>query len=138
MANKETFSQSFKLLYLAGLVLIPGAFLYIAARLGRRRWLATGCCSIAILFSLLLAMLTVVKGGGLGIWAISTLEMMILTTRSSVLAVPQVGLSPNAHAYAGVTALPFVHSWSRPCIPVPPALVNQSLFLSESAWRQVL
>jgi hypothetical protein len=29
-------------------------------------------------------------------------------------------------------------TWSRPCIPVPPALVNQSLFLSESAWRQVL
>jgi IS30 family transposase len=27
--------------------------------------------------------------------------------------------------------------WSRSCIPVPPALVNQSLFLSESAWRQV-
>ena len=34
-----------------------------------------------------------------------------------------------------VTAHPM---WSRPYIPVPPALVSQSLFLSKHAWRQVL
>jgi hypothetical protein len=34
--------------------------------------------------------------------------------------------------------LPAQCYWFRPYIPVPPALVNQSLFLSKLAWRQVL
>nr|WP_314621482.1 hypothetical protein [uncultured Noviherbaspirillum sp.] len=70
-------SQSFNLLYLAALVVVPGAILYVAARFGQRRWLSIGCCTIAGLFSVLLSMLTLIKDGGMGIWAVSVLEAMI-------------------------------------------------------------
>jgi hypothetical protein len=48
------------------------------------------------------------------------------------------GVSIESDAFLDIASRDQWRDWSRPCIPVPPALVNQSLFLSESAWRQVL
>ena len=65
------------LLFLAGILVVPGAILYIAAHVSQRAWFAVGCCVVCILFATALCTLTLVKGGGMAIPAIATLEAIV-------------------------------------------------------------
>ncbi len=70
-------SQLPGLLFLAGILVVPGAILYMAAHVSQRAWFAVGCCVVCILFATALCTLTLVKGGGMAIPAISTLEAIV-------------------------------------------------------------
>ncbi|WP_324780984.1 hypothetical protein [Thiobacillus sedimenti] len=70
-------SQLPGLLYLTGILAVPGALLYFAAHLSQRAWFAVGCCVVCILFAAALCTLLLVKGGGMGIPAIAAAEAVV-------------------------------------------------------------
>ncbi|MBU0782577.1 MAG: hypothetical protein KJ798_10840 [Gammaproteobacteria bacterium] len=55
----------------------PGFLLFFAAHLAGRPWFSVVCFSIAALFATVLAALSLVPGGGMGISALATTEALI-------------------------------------------------------------
>ena len=59
------------------IVTVPGALIFLAARLSRRASFTTGCLFIAVPFALLFSFLSLVLGGGMAFPVVAVLESLI-------------------------------------------------------------
>lgn len=70
-----SFSELQGLLLVAGILIFPGALLYLAANLSQRAWFAVGCCVVCIVFAIVLCTFTLSEGMAIPI--IATLEVIV-------------------------------------------------------------